>query len=118
MENVCIVHFILIGWGLKNVKRNTPIFVSVSKEIEAAKIYWKTQNITNLRRNGWNQSVPDDPTGVGIVNGLYKCLQRDYCHDFRPFQLFNFEGSAHILAGNVFLVAGGLILGLLINLEV
>jgi len=90
----------------------------LSKEIEAAKIYWKTQNITNLRRNGWNQSVPDDPTGVGIVNGLYKCLQRDYCHDFRPFQLFNFEGSAHILAGNVFLVAGGLILGLLINLEV
>ena len=85
---------------------------SVTREIEVAKEYWATVNMTNLRRNTWTQAVPDDPTGVGIVDGIYKCLQRDYCHDFRPFQLFNFEGSAHVLTSNVLLVVGCVIAGI------
>jgi hypothetical protein len=86
--------------------------------MKAAKEYWATVNMTNLRRNNWTQAVPDDPTGVGIVEGIYKCLQRDYCHDFRPFQLFNFEGAAHAVSGNLLLVTGGLIAGLMLNMGV
>ena len=90
---------------LQFLTENSP----VTKEVEAAKEYWATVDMVNLRRNKWTQAVPDDPTGVGIVDGIYKCLQRDYCHDFRPFQLFNFEGAAHILTSNVLLVIGGLL---------
>jgi len=79
----------------------------VDKEKVRAVNHWSQThyNITNIRFNEeWNQQVPDDPLGVGIVAGVYQCLQRDYCHDLRPFQLFNYNSGAWLLHVNVVLL--------------
>eukprot|EP00116_Pleurobrachia_bachei_P003273 sb/3463535/ len=81
---------------------------NLTEQIERANTYW-TINNTAIEllwlNNETNVPVPDDPFGVGVLNGVYQCLQRDYCHDLRPFQLFNFEGSAHIVAASWTLLA-------------
>lgn len=67
---------------------------NLTAEVEKAQFYHK-----NMRPQKENQSltldtslnvmVTDDITGVGLRNGVYSCLNRDYCHDRRSFQVFN-----------------------------
>lgn len=83
-------------------------------EIEKAEEHWGRHNISNLAlQTDWSQGVPDDVTFKGIVNGVYQCFQRDYCHDLRPFQLFNFEGGASAAKCSVFLLTGAMVTALL-----
>ena len=47
------------------------------------------ENQTLVLDEELNVMVPDDILGVGVRNGVYSCLNRDYCHDRRSFQAFN-----------------------------